>query len=277
MEAFSKEFVAKGYCVVKNAISGELLELARSTFFDALNKINGSKIPYPESLEVAMKRHRLSDIQTYALNDIQNTGIRKRLLLEKDVVEKFIYLIGPDLAYLRGATFAINVKGQTDHLYKKRWHQEMWSGGGVNDIMVWMPLVIDKDREGGLEFIDGSHKYGLIPNRNREPEWLPDNIVTSCPEIHEGDAVMFHSLTLHRTVANQSDLPRAALASTIRNFNHPFTGIEMMGSWTPFRFSPYATIRKILGNQHLTPFRTLGGKLQNNDDGLEDLDLGELK
>jgi len=270
IEDFKEEFCKNGFVVVQNCISSELLDQAKDLVLRCLSKVTTKNCGLQDSLAEVTKMHYLSDIQTLILKELQTRGIRKKLLLQPLVLEKLIHLIGPDLTYLRTSTMSINIKGQTDNLYRKRWHQEMWSGGGLNDVMVWMPLFMQKGL-GGLQFIPASHIWGIIPNRNREPTELPSDAKILEAEVKEGDAILFHSLTLHRTVPNLSEVPRVAFASTVRNFNHVFTGTEQLNSWTPFHYSPYARIRKMLGNPYLTPFRTLGGPLSNKDDGKQDL------
>lgn len=270
LETFNREIYKNGFCLVKKCISLDLLEEAKQVLLSTLMKINGAKCDFEEGMGRATQTHRLSDIQNAMQNDLQHSGIRKRLHLEPAILEKFIHLIGPDLAYLRAGQIAINMKEQSDNLYFKKWHQEMWSGAGVNEVLLWNPILMEPGI-GGVEFIPGSHMWGLVPNRNREPLELPPNYQIVHPYVEEGDAVFFTALTLHRTVLNTNNKPRIALATAIRNIYHPSSGLESMLSWMPFHFSAFAKIRKGLGNPYLTPFRTLGGILTNRDDGKIDI------
>jgi ectoine hydroxylase-related dioxygenase (phytanoyl-CoA dioxygenase family) len=163
---------------------------------------------------------------------------------------------------------AVNVKDVKEDYYVKKWHQEFWSGSGINTVLFWFPISIEKDM-GGVEFIPGSHHWGHIPHRNREPIEIPGSAEFVTPQIAEGDGIMFHSLTLHRTVANQNPLPRFALPLSIKNFYVPDTGVPYFGTWRPFNFSPLANIHKKLGNPAFSPFRTLGST--RSDTGLDNL------
>ena len=149
---------------------------------------------------------------------------------------------------------------QNNPVYKKRWHQEVWSGGGTLQLHLWIPLIIPESL-GGIEFIKQSHHWGLIPNQNREPTKLPDEYEIVYPELKEGDFAIFSSFTLHRTAIKYAAEPRIALAISIRNIYHPFSGHEHHLSWQNFHVSPIAKVEKILGNPYLSPFRTLGGDL----------------
>ena len=48
-------------------------------------------------------------------------------------------------------------------------------------IEMWIPLAMEPN-VGGLEFIPGSHLWGLIPNQNREPKELLNNYPVVIPE-----------------------------------------------------------------------------------------------
>ncbi len=277
LETFKKEFYKNGFVVVENCISLELLDQAKQVFLEGLEEITKKKCGLQEGMAEALRTYRLSDLQIFTHNKLQVQGIRKKLLLQPAVLEKFIHLIGPDLAYNRGGQISVNTKEQGDNLYRKRWHQEMWSGAGLNEVWIWIPLFMQQGL-GGMEFIPGSHLWGIIPNRNREPTELPPSAQFVEAKIKEGDAVLFHPLTLHRTLPNPLEMPRVAFGSGVRNFNHRDTGIEPLLSWTPFHYSPYVRIRRALGNPYLTPFRTFGGQLTNADDGKKDLEgLDEFK
>lgn len=111
---------------------------------------------------------------------------------------------------------------------------------------------------GGVKFIPGCHHWGHIPHRNREPVEIPDGAGTVTPQVMEGDGVIFHSLTLHRTIPNENPLPRFALPLSVKNFYHPDIGVPEFRTWRPFNFSPLAMVHRKLGNPVFSPFRTLG-------------------
>lgn len=267
-----QNFFRDGFLVLENCIGDKVIEKLRHCTNDTLSRIAGKKVTLKDGLAAALEKHRLSDIQLAIHSDMQNVGLRKQALLEPKVLEVFTELIGPDLAYGRNGQISINISGQKDGLYLKKWHQEMWSGAGLNEVWIWFPVFIDSEGDAGVEFLRGSHLWGLIPNRNREPTEIPQDAEQIQAKITEGSAVFFHTLTLHRTVVNNYDMPRVAFSTGVRNFTHAFSNNEEFMPWTPFHISPVQRIRKALGNSHLTPFRTYGGKLSNHDDGKESLE-----
>ena len=82
-----------------------------------------------------------------------------------------IRFLGPDLAYEEYPELAVNIKHVGDDYYLKKWHQEFWSGNGSHTIQLWFPIAIEENM-GGLELVRGSHLWGHIPHRNREPVHL---------------------------------------------------------------------------------------------------------
>ena len=110
--------------------------------------------------------------------------LSKHLLEENLIDEVFkqnklqsnlINLIGPDLSYMTDFEMAINEKSLTDNDYYfvKKYHQEFWSGMGLEALQLWIPLNLKKGWE-QLKLLN-LHKWGHVPNRNREPIELPKN------------------------------------------------------------------------------------------------------
>ena len=159
-------------------------------------------------------------------------------------------------------------------MFMKKHHQEIWSGAGVNELRAWSPLYMP-GIGGGLNIIPGSHLWGCIPNRQRAPYDIPEEIeITELePKVMEGDVFLFLSMTLHSTAENLSGKSRIAFTVGVRNFYHNFSGYEYFQSWQPYHFSPMAKIQKRLGNPLLTPYRTLGSPFshRSKDDGFENL------
>ena len=146
----------------------------------------------------------------------------------------------------------------------KSLHQEIWSGAGVMELRIWVPLSMCKSA-GGMNFIPESHRWGLIANRKRMPYDVPAeaDMTSVVPEVQEGDAVLFHPMTLHATEPNTGSLPRVAVTAAIRNIYHENTGHEFLQSWQPYHLSPMARIQKALGNPWLSSYRTLGAPLSH--------------
>ena len=180
-----------------------------------------------------------------------------------------VQLLGPDLAYNRDGAVAINIKPTTNNLYTKSLHQEIWSGAGVMELRIWLPLSMHKS-VGGMSFIPESHRWRLVANRKRMPYEVPAeaDMAPVVPEVQEGDAVLFHSMTLHATEPNNTgNPPRVAITAGIRNIYHRTSGHEFLQSWQPYHLSPMGRIQKALGNPWLSSYRTLGVPLSHRTAG----------
>ena len=71
---------------------------------------------------------------------------------------------------------------------------------------------------GTIEFVRGSHLWGHIKHKDRKPVISIDTKKIYKPEnIKEGDAILFHSLTLHRTVPSLLEEPRITYSTGVKN------------------------------------------------------------
>lgn len=262
----AEEFFARGFIVLHGCMPTDLLSECRSVMTAALADVLGSSVSLDDGIRSPIVPYHQFDVQDLLHAQLQAKGLKRRILLQPFVLEVLLAFLGPDLAYNREAGIAINLREVTEGLYRKRLHQEVWSGACVNEVRIWLPLSMT-GVQGGLELLPGSHLWGLVPNRNREPSELPPDYETITPPLGEGDAVLFHSLTLHATVENPLIQPRVALTTAVRNVYHPLDGLSQLQSWQPFLQSPIQLIQKALGNPWLTPFRTLGGSLSHRFPG----------
>jgi len=70
---------------------------------------------------------------------------------------------------------------------------------------------VDVDEENGcMQFISGSHKWGLLPNKRQGDHLVPVEDVEARGRVETlamraGDAVAFRNLTFHRSLMNNSD------------------------------------------------------------------------
>jgi len=272
VEECSRRFYEDGYVCLDDVVPSELLEDANAMMVESLGKLLGKPVRLAEGIISASEQYRQFDVQCFLHHELQAGGFKRRLFLLEAVLEPLLHLLGPDLAYCRDNMLVCNIHGVTDGLYQKKWHQELWSGSCLHEVDGWVPLMMEPNI-GGVEFIPGSHLWGLIPNQNREPKELPQGHAVVTPEAKEGTLMLFHPLTLHRTVPNTSRIPRVAMSLSVRNFYHPMTGHGHLRGWEPFHFSAVAQVEKALGNPWLTPFRTLGGSLSHThpDDGKQDI------
>jgi hypothetical protein len=104
------------------------------------------------------------------------------------------------------------------------WHQDYGASDPACDpvelVTAWIPLTAASPRHGGLELIPSSHRLGWLPHHRGErgPEVLPSALEESLAgkpairlDARPGDLVLFHQLTLHRSLPNHSSRCRWSL------------------------------------------------------------------
>ncbi|WP_252272052.1 phytanoyl-CoA dioxygenase family protein [Pseudomonas subflava] len=111
-------------------------------------------------------------------------------------------------------------------------HQDFPNNQGTTELYAcWMPLSDCPVNLGGLAFMPGSHKHGLLPLQfslgagNRQAV-LPDALqekpwVTG--DYQQGDVLIFHSLMLHRALDNQTNRMRVSVDYRYQSVRDPLT------------------------------------------------------
>jgi len=259
-ELFRENMVENGYAVLKQCISRPLIiEYQQAIKFKLGQMLEDVNISpkgdiYIDFLET-IKHYAQFQVQVDLSKFVFYKELHIKRFLQPQVLEKLTFALGPDLECNREVELAVNVRDTKGDYLVKKFHQEFWSGCGLNTLQTWTPIAIEKGM-GTIEMIDGSHIWGHIPHRNREPIEIPSDAKYTVIDAEEGDIVIFHSLLVHRTVPNQHKFPRFAMPQGVRNFHDKDTGFEDLKSWEPLHYSPLSEIRKKLGNPHLSPFRT---------------------
>jgi ectoine hydroxylase-related dioxygenase (phytanoyl-CoA dioxygenase family) len=151
------------------------------------------------------------------------------------------------------------------------WHQDYsyWTRTKpMEHLTCWCPLDDSTIENGCIQYIPGSHKWGLLPKPviagelhgisqflNAEQKKKFDNPVHV--EVKAGEAIFHHPLTLHGSGENKSDKPRRAFVinviaeGVISDSDEPLLqgvpvvpkGNKMEGQFFPLLFNP-----KMMGN-----------------------------
>lgn len=107
-----------------------------------------------------------------------------------------------------------------------RWHQDIryWNYKGDNLLSVWLALGDENANNGSLSFIPKSHKIEFelnqfdnkeyLKERDKRNKILIDKAIQT--ELKEGDIVFFHSLLLHRALANQTEETKFSFVYTVK-------------------------------------------------------------
>lgn len=99
-------------------------------------------------------------------------------------------------------------------------HQDYPNNQGTYDLYAcWMPLADCSAEEGSLSILRGSHQLGVAPlraclgagNRRSELDDRYDVLEWVGGDIRLGDALVFHSLTVHRALPNRGEAMRLSV------------------------------------------------------------------
>ena len=99
-------------------------------------------------------------------------------------------------------------------------HQDFVNNQGTQDLYaLWIPLSDCPTSMGSLAFLEGSHKLGLLPleyslgDGHRQTSLSPEcnSLNWLASDFKLGDLVIFHSLSIHRALPNQSDRMRISV------------------------------------------------------------------
>ena len=258
-----ENLLSKGYVVVKDCIEESSISKIQDNInlnlieHLVLNKKSQHKT-FQENFYACKKLISQHEIQVLLSKKLLINDLIDKIIFNEKVKDILSFLLGPDLEYLSDFEMAINDKNEikNDYLFKK-YHQEFWSGMGVEALQLWIPIFLEKGM-GTIEVIEESHTWGHIPHRNREPIEIPEKHHSNILDIKLGSMAIFTSFTIHRTVLNNNERPRVALPITVRNPYYPNTGNMDLFNFKKIKMSYFSRLRKILGNNQYSPFRIYG-------------------
>ena len=104
-----------------------------------------------------------------------------------------------------------------------------------------------------MQIIEESHKWGHVPHMNRKPSLLPKKYKTKNLNLEYGDAIIFSTLLMHRTLPTLS--PRLSLPILLKNYKNKDNSFQFNRNFKIYSNSELTKIERILGNHYLTPFR----------------------
>lgn len=128
----------------------------------------------------------------------------------------------------------IDLQGEEKYLFD--WHQDYhYIQGSIDGVVFWMPLS-PLDTTGAVEVLQGSHKLGLqkvkivdLDNSNKNGaktmELIPDKSIFElekvAPKLELGDALVFSTLLVHRSIAQTATPVRVTTQFRYGNFLNP--------------------------------------------------------
>lgn len=267
-------FLENGYLVLQNNQTGlqKQFDELQNDILQVLKELLKTDGGFKDLYQKASVLYHPFDLQNFLFSQISLKKI-ERILLNAELLDVLKELQGPDLMYIQDGFFNITSSDIKEAIINKRPHQEIWSGAGLCETRLWAHISDGK----GLEVVEGSHLYGLIPNQDREP--LPDQpTIFNFKELKTspGDIVLFHPLLLHRTAVDQGSDFRIAYTTGIKSSQRPLEGLQQHFNWKIFHLSDTAQIQKRLGNPYLSPYRVLKESFNHRSPNDGYLNLNEI-
>jgi ectoine hydroxylase-related dioxygenase (phytanoyl-CoA dioxygenase family) len=110
-------------------------------------------------------------------------------------------------------------------------HQDFVYNQGATDVYTcWLPIGDVSRETGGLQVMAGSHKHGVYDVHAPDDGSITYGISSSdltgewvSPDYRMGDAIIFHSLTVHRAPENRSDHFRFSMDCRYQGISQPFS------------------------------------------------------
>ena len=136
-----------------------------------------------------------------------------RLVRHPGLLELMTAILGPEVAWT--GSFAVRVKLPESEVTAFPWHQDTQYYGNptrhLHVISVWIPLVDVDERNGCLQLLPGSHRWGLLGgarDSERVVQMFEDVEQRGKPVVlpmRRGDALAFTNMTCHASTVNTTD------------------------------------------------------------------------
>jgi len=253
-----KNFSDTGYTIIRNAINKDLFKNIQQEIYKTLNIKGKSQNEKYSKFCNQVKNLRINEYD-YAKPIFENLHYKKfldKLFLEKKIYKTVSDLLGKDLAFCTDTGITLNLPNKAsskkNYLFKD-WHQEIWSGASPSTVQIWLPLIHKNSKSGQMQIIEESHKWGHVPHMNRKPSLLPKKYKTKNLNLEYGDAIIFSTLLMHRTLPTLS--PRLSLPILLKNYKNKDNSFQFNRNFKIYSNSELTKIERILGNHYLTPFR----------------------
>lgn len=233
-----RRFVEDGYALIRGAYDKDLIAQCRKYVFDRF------------------KKGKVQEQAVEIIESFQRTDLYDRFITNPKTLRLMQKLLGPDVCVLGYDALWINVPQDTDPVLLKGVHSDAWTGTGVDTIFAKV-FFTDCDEYNGMSVCPGTHLQGMWPVMNRavremEPEAIP--VMAKA-----GDLLIWHSLLLHSTTGHSDKNVRVSITSRYKSTETPFTSQERALGYRTLSVGPMNKIKRVIGNDYLTPFRTYGG------------------
>jgi len=246
-------FVRNGYLIIRDIFQSDEIEDAKKFIFGHFEKL----------LELSKKNIVPYDINGWCAPIMDKFALQPtydEIITNSRLLYVLKIFLGPDIAIFNQDALWINVPKDNDPVLLKGIHTDAWTGTSVNTLFTKF-FFTDVDRYNGMCVCPGSHLFGMVPVRNRgvDPDTKLDMVEINLQEISKGDVLIWHPLLLHSTAGHSDVNIRVSMTSRYTSTETEFSSQERSLGYRTLSVGPMNQILRLVGNDYLTPFRTLGG------------------
>ena len=224
-EEQAKQWEEDGYLLLKQAISLPIIEGVRQLFSKMvdciISELKSEGLVENEGKNLPFETRLLKVAGTHAnrFGRSWRNQVAGKAVYELHHAEPLVTAIGEITGtdVIGHPVFNARPKLPNQQLTVVPWHQDSGYFGTQSESALipagWIPLVPVDETNGCLQVVAGSHKIGLLNHHTEDREGrflevldslIDESKVITCP-METGDALLFHNLTLHRSVAHTID------------------------------------------------------------------------
>ncbi len=206
----AQEYDERGYVVIRNAISHELIDRLLGNFLSVVEAVSGHRFASAHSPELAafLKADKTTLGKVY--DRVRQPPWLVEFSMASGIVEPVKRLLSDrEIALQKKIPFRIDVPLDTTEYAV--WHQDYYYVRGNEAIVTaWVPMQDTSYRNGCPKVMPSSHRLGPLEHPNKVlgkrdyPSGIFDREVRYV-ECQKGDVLLFHSCLLHSSSLNLSD------------------------------------------------------------------------
>jgi ectoine hydroxylase-related dioxygenase (phytanoyl-CoA dioxygenase family) len=250
-DQWAEHFVKYGYIVLSNVLNEN--SVSEASAFLHSEYIRFKERYYDQSVDT----HGWAIV---IMDNFAQTALYRKIVEEPKLVTLLKELLGPDIALFNQDALWINAPRDVDPVLLKGLHNDAWTGTSVNTLFVKF-FFTDCDEYNGVTVSPGSHLLGMVPVKNRsvDPNLGLSLETVNLGNLKRGDILIWHPLLIHSTTGHSSRHTRISMTSRYTSTETTFSSQERSLGYRTLSVGPMNQILRLIGNDYLTPFRTLGG------------------
>ncbi len=224
-EIQTQQWKEDGYLLLKRAVPLPIIEGVRQLFSEMVDRIiselksEGLVENEGEDLPFETRLLKVAGIHANRFGRSWRNQVAGKAIYDLHHADPLVTAIGEITGtdVIGHPVFNARPKLPNQQLTVVPWHQDSGYFGAQSESALiptaWIPLVPVDETNGCLQVVAGSHKMGLLNHHTEDREGrflevldslIDESKVITCP-METGDVLLFHNLTLHRSIAHTID------------------------------------------------------------------------